>query len=114
MGGGTIAVDAAFLALEKAQDELWDDLLRVLAGPVDVVAARDDDGQLVGTDIGLRSHKSQRLERGRACVEVGGGHLADELGGGLGARVGVGWLEDGVLHGSLSKHVAVHLQTPRR
>ena len=52
-------------------DELRDDLLGVLVGAVDVVATRDDNGQVERAVVGLRK----------------------ELGAGLGGSVGVGGLE---------------------
>ena len=51
-------------------DELRYELLGVLMGSVDVVAPRDDEGEVEGAGVGL----------------------GYELGAGLGGGVGVGWL----------------------
>jgi hypothetical protein len=55
-------------------DELRDDLLGILVGAVDVVAARDDEGEVEGAGVGL----------------------GDKFGAGLGGSIGVGGLEVGV------------------
>jgi len=72
---GAVAVQADLLAALEKRDKLGNDLLRVLVGSVDVVAAGDDDGQVERLGVGVDQH----------------------LGGGLGSRIRVGGLEDGLL-----------------
>eukprot|EP00754_Rhynchopus_humris_P042602 Rhum_TRINITY_DN265_c0_g2::Rhum_TRINITY_DN265_c0_g2_i1::g.934::m.934 len=69
------ALDGHLLVLGQQPDEARDDLLRVLARAVHVVAAGDDDGQVEGLAV----------------------RLDDELGGGLRRSVGVGRVEHRVL-----------------
>ncbi len=63
---------AALLPTKQPQDKLGDDFFRELAGTEYVVAARDQDGQIVGANV---------------C-------LCDELCSRLAARVGVCGLHD--------------------
>ena len=43
----TGTVEAALFAVEKTQDKLWHHLLGVLVRAIHIVAARDDDGEIV-------------------------------------------------------------------
>jgi len=61
------------VAHEQA-DELRDDLLGVLVGPIDVVAAGDNELKVEGAGVGL----------------------GNELGAGLGGSIGIGGLALGV------------------
>jgi len=85
--GGAITVDTALIALKQPQHELRDYLLRVLHGPVDVVTPGDYHRHVVGPHVGL----------------------AHKLSGCLGARVGVGGLENGIFQRSLPEVVPVDL-----
>lgn len=62
----TRAVDGELLAPHELVDELGDELLGVLVGPVHVVPSRDDDGKVEGP--GDQSHNTYLRKPGR------GGH----------------------------------------
>ncbi len=78
----------ALLSAKQPQDELWDNFFRELAWTKHVVAARDQDGQVVGADVGF----------------------GDEFRSRLAAGVGVGGFHDGRLCRILPQYIPVHLQ----
>jgi len=51
--GITVSVDAALFSFEEAKDKLGDDLLGELTGAIDIVAAGDDDREVVGPHVCL-------------------------------------------------------------
>jgi hypothetical protein len=86
-GGGQCGC-CALLPAKQPQDELWDNFFRELAGTEDVVAARDQDGQVVGADVGFGDEFRRRLAAG----------------------VGVCGFHDGGLRGILPQYISVNLQ----
>lgn len=54
----------ALLPAQQPQDELGDDFFRELAGTEHIVAARDQDGQIVGANVCFRDELCSGLAAG--------------------------------------------------